>query len=885
MKNKNFFRELVQRRICLRMLWYGFALVHFFFCAAVVPAKVTLPLIERIVLLPESSSIRIQLDHPVPFRAVRMDRREVMIAFKGVRLSEKAQMPAGERGALIRECTAAHLRNNVISLTLTTEKDVGEIQTAWDGSVNTLTVRLFPQNNDGPVPLKAKKEFAKKPKSLSGKPRQSANKEGADTAAWPSAESKATGKPKALEAKAATPPLAAKDFPSLPPEADPKVFSSLDAAAMLPLPPSSIAGMSGGGEDLLLTMNGVSCPGRTFFQEALRQCTQNNWKEAFQLLNQSVPMDFQSSCAEHEFYLRAYAYNKSNRQGDDGLYLKALTYFQEAVSYFPDSIYMPYALASMGKIYKALKNYPEAKGYFKIILENHKDFPGLPEVMFYLGQIYGLEKNAGMSIPLFQTLLAHFPDNRFAVEAKLELGKALYQQNRYGEALEILSDVLAKEPRKAIDLQDLLLVIGNSYYQLGKLQDSREALIRAFNLFPDADANPVTLTRIGDILRDTGQPEKANKVYQMVMDRYPGTDGSVISAMRRAALMEERTESELLYRKVIGEYPTHPMAHLAVVKLADQQYRAGEYRGSIETLRPLYAENPKNLRAELSYLMQAAFKGLVSEMIKTDLYPETIAISEKEKQWLNRFEDPEIFRLIGIAHLKGHLHGEAVKYFAKAEKYFGADIPPEQYFEYGVALQEAREDEQAMKKFETYIQKSPQGDHAAAAYFRMGRMLIDRKDVNGALVVLKKAASLTREPAEKVDILRLTAEAHGLLGDFKTVGRLLNELADLLSAAPEKNADMLFGVYQQLGETYVRIKSNLEAVTAFEKALNHAGKVQLPAVLVQLGDAHGAAGQSGLAMKTYRQVAATDDVFWQSVANERLQRMQVESRIKTDGAE
>jgi TolA-binding protein len=867
----------------MRMLWVGLALVHFSICSVAVKAEVALPVIEQITLQSEPPAMRIQLDRPVPFRAVRVDTREVMIAFKGARLSEKL-LKQGERGPLIREFTVERLPDNVVALMVATDQDAGEIQTSWDESVNTLTVRLFPANSERPMPRQAVKKESRKSKSLLSKPQPPVSKVVANDAALPPAEAKAAEKTKIPESQVAKPQTVSKVSELLDSSAGSQASPPSAPIVALQVSSASTQRVTGSEDDLLLTMDGAACPEQTKFQEAFRQCGKKNWREAFQLLNADLQSGLQNNCQEKEYYLRAYAYYKLNQQGDEGLYLEALSYFQGVLSYFPDSVYAPYALTSVGKIYKELKNYAEAKGYFKIILEKYKDYPGRPEVMFELGQIYGIEKNMKMSVPIFKDILANFPDTHFATDVKLELGKAFYNSNQYSQALEMLNDVLGKEPRKAFDLEDVLLVMGNSYYQLGKFQESRDTLIRAFNIFPNAEANPITLTRIGDILRDTGQPDKANKIYQIVMDRFTGTDGCVISAMRRAALIEERTEKESIYRKVISEYPKHPMASLAVVKLSDLQYKAGEYRNSIETLRSLFMANPKNLKAEVSYIIQASFKELLSELAKVDAYPEMVAVNQKEGQLLRRFEQPEIFRMLGLSHLKGHLYGEAAKLYEKADKNFGTDGPPDFYFEYGMALQESGNVQPALKKFQEYIQKAPQGEHVVPACVQIGRLMIHEKDANGAISALKMADTLSKAPSEKIDILRLTAEAHGLLGDLKTSARLLVELVNLLLSATEKNPDMLFDVYQQLGETYLKMKSNTEAANAFEMALKYSGKAEPPAVLVQLGEARQKAGQSELAIKIYNQVLALEDEFWKNVAKERLQGLQIENKIKTDGA-
>lgn len=851
--------------------------------------------IVQITLIPDPPSLQIQLDQRPQYRALKMGKREVMIALNATKMAKEPHKK-GEKGNFFREYTVEEIHGGATTLSVSTNQDIGEIRTRWDESAKILTVALGPLFGERSEPNKA--ALKDTPKGEEGKEepvKSHTEKEATQKTGLPDTPVKIETKPvdsrtqkkgKGGEAKIQPTPVTPQE-PSVKnepvnPSTGPIYSLSTSLKDIQNVSASPTGKITGGAEDLLLIIDGASCPERAKFQEALRQIQKKNWIEAFQLLNAEIQSAEKHNCLEKTYYLRSIVYHKMNQQKDEGLFLEVLSQLQDAVNYYPNSIYAPYAMTIIGTIYTELKNYSEAKGYFKIILDKYKDYPGRPEVMYRLGHIYAIEKNMKICIPIFKEIIASYPDNPLITEVKLELGKALYNSTQYSQSLELLNEVILKDPRKATDLEDILLYIGNNYYQLGKLIESRDALIRAYNLFPNSEANPVTLTRIGDILRDTGQTEKAGKIYQLVMDRYAGTDGSVISAMRKAALIEERSEKEKLYRMVIEKYSKHPMAGLATVKLSDLQLKAGEYRASIETLRPIFISNPKQLRAEVSYIMQAAFKGILSEMNQADSFPKIIALAQKEESLLRRFDNPELFMMLGSAFYKSHFFAEAVKLFEKADKFYNLAGPPELYYAYGMSLHATGAAPLSLKKFQEYIQKAPQGENIVSAHLMAGRILMDQKDTNGALNMLKKAEAVCKDTKEKIDILSYSAEASNISGDFKSAARFQSDVIQLLAASPDKEGKRLFKAYQQLGDIYSKMKSNSDAVSAYETALNYAGNEQPPELMFQLGETYQKAGLGEQAIKMYSQILAMEDDFWKNIARERLKRIQIESKIKMD---
>ena len=220
------------------------------------------------------------------------------------------------------------------------------------------------------------------------------------------------------------------------------------------------------------------------------------------------------------------------------------------------------------------------------------------------------------AIENFEKILSKYPKTIFVADARLELGKALFKINNFSRAIEQLELLLNEYPQKIYHSFEALLFMGNSYYHTGKYKEARTILEKAYNLYPEIDSNHIVLTRIADTLADENKIEKAKKLYQLVIDKYPGSDGFVISSIRLAAYFETREEKEKIYRLIIEDYPENPMANLARLRIAEIQNKAGEYKQSIKTINELFLENPRALNKEALFLKQNSFEAYFKWIIE-----------------------------------------------------------------------------------------------------------------------------------------------------------------------------------------------------------------------------------------------------------------------------
>jgi TolA-binding protein len=823
------FRDRMKRLYQIRIIIGG--LLFFVICLYPFPVIPMGPkTIKKITLDGQSGTLKIAVTGEIPYKVFQAGQKEVIIALKNARLSKNA-FKKDYRSRFIRKIEKNILPGNIVVLDLHTRHFLKKILPRWTDGKKTLVIKL--------------------------------STIAAATTAKPVPKKKITAPHK--PPPPSPPPTAGIKLPEL-------TIATLDALQKRPV--DSIDGM-------LAAVQSDDCLTHPGIRRAVTLCASKDFQKAYDDLDRYVESDKAKICFEAAYFLRAYAYYKNRNPDVEDQNLKTASLFQEAVSYYPKSRYVPYGIMGLGKINRRLKNYGEAKGYFKLITDSHKKFPGLPEVLLELARLYIDKDKSGSAIATLEGLISRYPDTPFISEARLELGKALFEANRFQEALTHFSGLIKSSPRIVYESPDLMVYLGKTYYQMGDLPRARNILLRAVNYFPDIPAANIILTRVGDIFRDEKQPEKAQKIYEHVVKNFPGTDGYIVSSVRMAEYLKRRVEKENLYQMIISDFPDHPLTHLAYVKLANLLSREGEYEKSISIIHTFLIKYPGTLKKEAVQVMKDAYGPLFQKLMKADDPAAVLTWYEKDKSIINRINSPEIFDIVGTAYLSGHLFEEATRLLQKSYQLYGKDkCPPGLAFNLGVSAMEAGHPNRALKVLKAYTRNHPKLDHTADALCRIGRILMEKKQYKKAQNRFRAAYRHTKNNIDKAEIRIQEAEADKALGDYKAAARSLVQAIDLVSGIPEKSNSDISKLYRNLGDMYLQTKTYPKAADAFAMAIKFSDRKETPDLRFLLGETYEKGKNIEMAGKVYREILEMGDPFWARLAQEKLRGIQIDIKLK-----
>jgi len=822
-------RDRMKRLSQIRIIIFG-CLLFFGICLYPLPViPMGVKTIKKITLDGQSETLKITVTGQIPYKVFQAGQKEVIIAFKNARLSKNA-FKKGYKSRLVRKIEKNVLSGNIVVLDLFTHRSLKKILPKWTAGKRTLVIKLSTTRV-----ATAAKPIPKKKKTTPKKP------------------------------PPPPPPTAGIKFPEL------------SIATLETLQKRSLDSIDG----MLTAVQTDDCLTHPGIRRAVTLCESKTFQQAYDNLNRFVESDKPEECFEIAYFLRAYAYYKKRNPEVEDQNLKTISLFQEAVSYYPKSRYTPYGITALGKINRRLKNYGEAKGYFKVILDGYKKFFGLPEVLLELARLYIDKDKTGLAISSLEQLISRYPNNPFVSEAKLELGKALFEANRFPEALKHFAGLIKSSPRIIYESPDLMVYLGNTYYQMGDLSRARNILLRAVNYFPGIPTSNIVLTRIGDIFREEKQPEKAQKIYEHVVKNFPGTDGYIVSSVRMAEYLKRRVEKENLYQMIISDFPDHPLTHLAYMKLANLLSQEGEYEKGINIIHTFLAKYPGTLKKEAVYVMQDAYGSLFKKLMKADDSAGVLTWYEKDKSIINRINSPEIYDIVGTAYLNGHLFEEAATLLHKSYQLYDKDKrPPTLAFNMGVSAMEAGHPDRALKALKTYMRNHPKHDHAADALCRIGRILMEKKQYKNAQKKFRLAYRFAKNKKDKATIRIQEVEADKALGDHQAAARNLIQAINLVSGIPEKSNTDISKLYRDLGDMYVQTKTYLKAADAFAMAIKFSDRKETSDLRFLLAENYEKGKNIKMAGKVYKEIIEMGDPFWARLAQEKLRGIRIDTKLK-----
>jgi len=802
--------------------------------AVICKANTNPSVIKEIRLEPAYNQIHIELNQKQKYKIVRLDSNTVMIAFKNTRIGNGIPKQISEK-KFVQSIRPENLPGNAAAIEVSGRGSLNIATAFWENV--TLVVKIV---GDRPRHKKRPKLIKKTIQNKKGKIVDTEQKE-----------------PEPIE-----------------------LNTSVEEYALVQKKKKNQ--LLGNIDDFPIVMKNDKCAEAKYVSTALEYCKKLAYADAFHVIDTFFDANPSDPCIEAVYFLRAYCSYKQNEFADEVELLETAMYFQDAISYYPESVYAPFGMTGLGNIYRKLNNDPEAKGYFDLVLQKFKGFSGTPGVLFELGMIHVKKKEYRKAISKLEKIVSVYPDVSFIKNARRELGKAYFNSNNFSKTLEQMQWLIKNEPKIVYDSPNLLLYIGNSYYHIGKHKKAREVLSRVYNLYPEAENNHIILTRIADIYVEEGKDDKARDIYKLVTDKFPGTDGFVISSMRLTEYVKKQEDRKSLYMMIINEHPEHPISNLAQLRLAELQYKTEEYEKSIETIDRLLEENPKSLKTEAVFLKQKSFEAVFKRLIDNDDYPDIMIKFEKEKATFNRYENPNLFFYAGKAYYMGHLYQDAANNLKKALTYYssGKNRPAELLYLLGISLFESGKTKDASNILKRYVKAYPTAKDAPSAWLKIGLAQIIDKKYKDAEISLQKAIKDSKSDKEKAEIFLAWANIDEDRGNFRKVTDFLVQTINLLSSASEDHHDKLSIVYKRLGHAHMHLNEFEKSADAFAMAMKFMGENNEANDLNYLmGISYQKGRLMAKAKDTFNHVVEAGDPFWSKLAKEKLREIYIAARL------
>ncbi|MDZ5699000.1 tetratricopeptide repeat protein [Chelativorans sp. M5D2P16] len=202
-----------------------------------------------------------------------------------------------------------------------------------------------------------------------------------------------------------------------------------------------------------------------------------------------------------------------------------------------------------------------------------------------LGEMYRLSGNPQEATAEARRALALRPDYPAALN---NLGVALYELERYGEALTCYDRAIALDP----DFADAHSNRGNALRALGRLQEAETALRRALQLKPRFAS---AWNNLGTALREMERPEEAEDAYRNALKEASDDPGTLDNLALLLKDLDRLDESFELLRRACAIAPRNPKLHIHAASLSIRQRKFDTAAETVERAIALAPDDPEAL--------------------------------------------------------------------------------------------------------------------------------------------------------------------------------------------------------------------------------------------------------------------------------------------------
>ncbi|MCD4717913.1 MAG: tetratricopeptide repeat protein [Desulfobacterales bacterium] len=638
------------------------------------------------------------------------------------------------------------------------------------------------------------------------------------------------------------------------------------------------------------------------FLEGLNKYKDQNWSGTIGKFSHLIKRYPSGRYTERAYFLLAKSYEQLYSDSIPVHFKKVTKHYEDAINNSPNSRHVPCALLAVGDLCFKIKYYIEALGYYNLVLQKTKNTPCALHAMKQKAKILHLKNRREEALSVLEDLVSRDPDMRQKTEAEIEIAKILHELNAFRKSLDIISQLRTRNPQNIYQYPEISLYLGYNYQQLGDSVRARKNLFRFYNSCPDREMNHLILTKIGDTYRDEGLIEDAVKIYQLVRERYPDTEGARISSIRLAEQQEEgnlNTESIVaLSRKKIGKGrgtpreiyediinnpldkdKKDPLTHLALLKLAVLHQKEKNFDKSLNALKRLFRKYPRtSLKKEAKHTLQKTIELILKEDMKRTKYISIINMYEREKELFSIIDSPEPFLTIARACIHLNLEDMATEMFRKADPLLqDKEKPPDLLFFLSNNLCEKERFINALARLKLLIDNHPSDKYAKYAYRLRGNIFFRQKRYAQATEMFSSAL---KYPLTRCERAILLIDKAGALAEcsFNEKAFEATREADSLKGACDSPYDY---IYQEIGDLYLNLGYPKEAAAVFNQAIEIAkekpSKIPLK---FKVAHCYWLLNKKEDSLALYDQISSLNDPFWSNLAKASIEEIHVSRENK-----
>ncbi len=645
--------------------------------------------------------------------------------------------------------------------------------------------------------------------------------------------------------------------------------------------------------------------GGSYLLKAIESYKSENWKSAVNNLHQLIKEHPESSCRERAYFLLAKSYEHLYEGAVSEHFMELRMLYEDAVNRYPESPYVPDALLSIGNLCFENKNYYEAMGYYNLLFKKYEKSLETLNALMQKVKILHIKEKRKEAISILKYIITEYPGTTQEIEAKIKMAQLLYEMNSFRKSTEILKGIEAAHPECLYKHLEISLYLGYNFYQLGDFAGARKGLFRFYNSCPQDKDSHLILTKIADTYHEEGLTDEAVKLYQLVLERYPDTEGALISLIR---LAEKQEKGELhinrglispvravgmkinlpreIYQEILENIrekdKESPLAQLALLKLAILYAREETYEKSLDNLKELIEKYPKtSLKKEILHALEGTLEGMLKKRKENKNYTGIINIYHRNESLFARLDSPMPFLLIGEAALNLGLKDMAASMYKRADPYLlRKEKPPDVLFFAGREFFEEGRINDSLERLDILTENFPSSKYAKDAYELKGKIHFHKKNYQQAADMYDSALRYSTGRCERVSVMVKKART---LAAGSITEKALGEMAKVKRL--KRDCQVFYPlINQEIGDVYLRVGQPERALVAFKQALQmEKDEADRTRIKFQMAECYRAMDKKKECISLYSEVSGKEDAFWSKLAREKIEEIEFKKELEGAG--
>ncbi len=240
---------------------------------------------------------------------------------------------------------------------------------------------------------------------------------------------------------------------------------------------------------------------------------------------EQVAIESQFRMAEAYFELfKNYRALKQNAQADTAL-AEGMQLLKELQEDYPSKSYEARTDYLLGQFAQELKNYDDAIGYYRRIVNNHSDSLLAPDAQYKLGQCQEEKGDMDAASAEYVTLAYTWPENPLVANVIVRISEYFYNKQEYPAAAEVAKKFVERFPQHEW-AERLLFRCAQSWFKADEFVKAGTEFDLLVENYPRGRFRADAMFWAGESYRSANKREEAFRRYKRVTWDYPESDAA-----------------------------------------------------------------------------------------------------------------------------------------------------------------------------------------------------------------------------------------------------------------------------------------------------------------------------------------------------------------------